>query len=493
MKYLLFLLFLTTQFTCVGQVEEYKVHPNGLIYSEATMQQLHQIVDSLNLKFKVCDPWKKYFAESQTRAHYFRIDAGDLKAALQELKSGMSYESFLRKHPEAEVVENLIVLRGIYQHDSYSQKAGKSYTSFASISFDEFGTLWIESEDTTTAKKELRGKYILQYSEEEQYLKGFYFPESFSAPSLPDRYARMVQYVDCMVDTNQTVYFKEAGETGVLDGFFDSTYKAPATAAFDKLDSLVEAAVVEGQKSERDNWLIEINSNNLAKARLDEFARTEKFKSQLRQACQEAKQLKTSNRRLEYLADAYGEPETALFLKRSRIVVGGCSQDQAPRLHALEIAKLAAETVNWDIFLRAHLDIMNDNFQRVSDGSYAFGQRKTYIRELEELGLDIETLMLGLCLQITNPSGNHYFGSINRIGRALAEYKDRTKLEQTMASMISDPTLDFNNRINIYFLYRNYQYYRNGETVKGNDPALITAINSFPDYLQKQIAAAEKH
>ncbi len=31
--------------------------------------------------------------------------------------------------------------------------------------------------------------------------------------------------------------------------------------------------------------------------------------------------------------------------------------DSAPRTHALGIATLAAETVNWDIFLRAHLDI----------------------------------------------------------------------------------------------------------------------------------------
>ena len=36
------------------QVGEFKVYPNGLIYSEQTMGKLSHIVDSLNLKYKNC-------------------------------------------------------------------------------------------------------------------------------------------------------------------------------------------------------------------------------------------------------------------------------------------------------------------------------------------------------------------------------------------------------------------------------------------------------
>jgi len=43
--------------------------------------------------------------------------------------------------------------------------------------------------------------------------------------------------------------------------------------------------------------------------------------------------------------------------------------DESPRTHARAIALLAAETNNWDILLRAHIDIMNDRFERRSDGS----------------------------------------------------------------------------------------------------------------------------
>lgn len=58
---------------------------------------------------------------------------------------------------------------------------------------------------------------------------------------------------------------------------------------------------------------------------------------------------------------------------RSIKVIGGCSQDSSPRDHAVNIALLSAETNNWSVFLKAHLDIMNDRFERVSDGSYAWG------------------------------------------------------------------------------------------------------------------------
>src|SRR5215211_5537198 len=64
------------------------------------------------------------------------------------------------------------------------------------------------------------------------------------------------------------------------------------------------------------------------------------------------------------------ETEKAKLLDqmRSTRVVGNCSQDSRPRKHAVNIALLSAETYNWQVFLKAHLDIMNDRFERMSDG-----------------------------------------------------------------------------------------------------------------------------
>jgi len=74
--------------------------------------------------------------------------------------------------------------------------------------------------------------------------------------------------------------------------------------------------------------------------------------------------------------------------------------DSSPRYHELSIAELAEETVNWEIFLRSHLDIMNDNFNRMSDGSYAWAGRKTYIKELEILYINVLDLVLGISIRI---------------------------------------------------------------------------------------------
>lgn len=56
-------IFLSSQL--YGQTE-FKTYENGLIYSEKTMNKLEHIVDSLNLKYKVCDFNKVFNSKLQT-------------------------------------------------------------------------------------------------------------------------------------------------------------------------------------------------------------------------------------------------------------------------------------------------------------------------------------------------------------------------------------------------------------------------------------------
>lgn len=189
----------------------------------------------------------------------------------------------------------------------------------------------------------------------------------------------------------------------------------------------------------------------------------------------------------EYVA-RYISPAEALRLKRSRKVIGGCSMDDSPRLHALAIAELAGETANWEIFLRSHLDIMNDRFDRVSDGSYAWGMRKTYIKELEVMNINVQDLLLGTSLRIGNPSLNHYFGSIGRVGRTLAESKDKETLQQEILAMVQDNSLDDYNRLIMYYLFSNYNYSLEAETERDtNASLLLAAAQTLPEYLRPEI------
>jgi len=173
---------------------------------------------------------------------------------------------------------------------------------------------------------------------------------------------------------------------------------------------------------------------------------------------------------------------------RETKVVGSCSMDSSPRDHAINIAMLSAETTKWEIFLRSHLDIMNDRFDRVSDGSYALENRKTYIRELEELDINVVNLIFGISLRVENPAKNHYYGSISRIGRALTETQNRNEIEGLMLSMIEDATLDDYNRLLSYFLFLNYNHYiKNKVTKDKNIRKLKRSVTFLPNYLKSKI------
>jgi hypothetical protein len=175
---------------------------------------------------------------------------------------------------------------------------------------------------------------------------------------------------------------------------------------------------------------------------------------------------------------------------RSTRVIGGCSQDSKPREHAVNIALLSAETYNWEVFLKAHLDIMNDRFERVSDGNYAWGQRNTYIKELEELNINVTDLILGISFRIKNAASNHYYSSIGRVGRALSETKNRTEIENAILSIIMDTELDYYNRLVFYFLFKNYNYHIKDETIKKeSNEKLVSAVATLPNYFSDRLTS----
>ena len=171
---------------------------------------------------------------------------------------------------------------------------------------------------------------------------------------------------------------------------------------------------------------------------------------------------------------------------RGTRVVGRCGMDTLPREHAIQIALLAAETANWDVFLMAHLNIMNDRFDRRSSNSITNSLKGTYLKELESLNINVTDLLLGSIFRLENPNNNHYFGNIGRIGRALAETKYRKQVEQGMYDIITDSNVDDYNRVLFYFLFLNYFEYSKSNKIKNvNNNKLIVAYNTLPSYIKE--------
>jgi hypothetical protein len=391
-----------------AQFKEFKVYPNGLIYSEEVMQKLSTIADSLNLKFLSCDVSKVFYSQKQVVGHLIKLNSGDIKSAKKDLEGNIPFDEFCSKYPEAEIQKNILIIKRRYT--TYEDKEIVEIKHFNLKSDYGFG---ITTNDLSFYDKDLSNNWFYDYNEKSQYIeesiKSFYFPEDFNSIVLPEKYSLLIGYADCLIDTT-TTKFK------------------------DELKS--------GQVTLPRNW----------------------------------KSL--SDKKKEKLLDEM----------RSTRVVGYCSQDDSPREHAVNIALLSAETYNWGVFLKAHLDIMNDRFERMSDGSYARAQRNTYIKELEELNMNVTDLMLGISFRFENPAKNHYFGSIGRVGRALSESKNRSGIEEAILSIIQDNQLDYYNRLVFYFLFRNYNYYMEDEVIKkDNNIKLKAAAMTLPDFFYKYL------
>jgi hypothetical protein len=488
MKYLSILFLLVFGFTSYSQETEFGKTNNGLIYSDNTIKQLKFIVDSLNLKFKTCNLTTSYYSKSQTKANYILLEKGNIKEAKNDLDSNISYDNFINKYKKSEIEKELLVIKS--KGKNYNEK---DIIEFSSIELNrQYGHELNFENNLEIYDIPLKGKWVYNYVEKteysKEYIEAFYFIENFSQKAIPENYSRMIQYTDCMIDTTTQVFTEKAynarqyrGDENIRTNVFmdyvnKSTKKPKDLEAFDDkdLDIYFEKIKV---------W------DSLRVSRVDSLRLVDKdFDELLNKAIKEALVNGNSDDEFEEYVGRYISKNTELILKRNRIVVGGCSMDSSPRIHAFNIAKLSAETINWEVFLRSHLDIMNDRFDRVSDASYAWEQRKTYIKEIELLDINVLDLLLGISLRIENPNKNHYYGSIGRIGNALSETKNSNEIETKMLQMISDNQLDDYNRILIYYLFLNYNNsLKNQEKQITNKQKLSEAVKNLPHFISGKI------
>src|SRR5689334_13841518 len=107
--------------------QEFRQYSNGLIYNETTMANLRFIVDSMNLKYKKCDPWKKYLSPAQATCNAISLDSANVKKAMTDIKSGISFDDFCTKYPKAEIEKQLLVTR--YKYTDYDNNRRAEFST----------------------------------------------------------------------------------------------------------------------------------------------------------------------------------------------------------------------------------------------------------------------------------------------------------------------------------------------------------------------------
>jgi hypothetical protein len=403
------------------------------------------------------------------------------------MKNNMPFDELVAKYKPDTTYIGLDLL--VQKHD-YVSYDGEHKLRYDALSYSYYGGSDITFDYTKERDNDtkLKGRWV--FDEGNNIILAFYFTTDLETKPLPKKYADWVQYVDCMVDTlpYEPVEDKSGNpwepkpKTRGVDEFYKYVNNyAPAPNSEDFKDKAGQRDYMAYQKA-YDKW------DKGHKAYVDSvLSKTPQFTTLLQDAVTTTLKSGGGDEELEYYALKYLDKNAALYLAMSRKVVGFCSQDSRPRQHAVYIAKLSADATNWKIFLRSHLNIMNDRFERVSDGSYAQAQRKTYIKELEELDINVIPLLMGSCLRVSNVTKNHYFSSIGRTGRALGETKDPSGVENTMLSAIKDVALDDYNRMLMFYLCFNYSYFvENKNHQKAVLKDLTEAANTLPTSLKKQ-------
>lgn len=460
---------------------EFATNTNGLMYNDADMKQLRFIVDSLNLKFKTCPSNKIYYSCPQGKVYYvlFKSTDHDLQDIKKDIDANLRFNEIIQKYsPHISILDTskiLVRTNSVDKNDEYYYLHGDPFNGYNGFYWDRkkyskkehaFVNHWMYD-------------YSIKRKNNDYYsLEARFFPEKLLQKPIPSNLGKLIQYVDCMIDTNSVVFLTDK----YSGGYFGYDEKDP----YVNLSPIVEYINKKTGKSGDSK-----NVKTLDKIQMDFAGNNLKydpaFKNILADVIDECVKNKSFNFQLEELAQKLSLYDKALAMKRSYRVMGQCSQDLSPRYHARDIAILAAQSHSWDIFLRCHLDIMNDRFERVSDGSYAYGDRKTYLKELEELNLNIVDLMLGLTLRADNVADNHYYGTIWRMGWALTESKEKDRFEQTAIDILKDDQLDEFNRGLVFLLFHTYiSYLDEGEQHK-KIARVRTEINSFPAALHSSI------
>lgn len=410
------------------------------------MSRLRQLADSMRSRASGPRSQGVYYSSKQTAGTVVRLDTGDIYGAFKDLRKGISLDSFVRKYPKAEVSNKILV---VLKEGSGYQVAGNAYyyNVMANDPFGSAGRIILATDEhykpvangqlnyraeensgingncvysESTAPHTWRGK-----ESTEAYIFAFYLDGVPAAARLSKPAARLVGYRYRMVDTAIGVYYKNARyanldfrnvEFGPAQNAFDDYVKRKGDSALTAdtcFTRLLGAAVAEVEEKNYYPFVY-----------------------------------------LERYMDAYS-PRAALEIRRRWQHVMMDNFDQLmPRLYAMHIAYLAAGLGNWPVFLQAQLALAVDPYGEHFE-AWLPGRRTNFLRELEELNIGVDDILLGGTLTNTWPSPG--FSSVELLGGVLArEGGDRHRLEEKVLKLIADKGLDDYNRLKMHYLFLNY-------------------------------------
>jgi hypothetical protein len=181
---------------------EFATQDNGLMYSTEAIGKLKQMVEQQNIRYKTCPLNKTYHSYGQSNIIQltFRSKTNDLKSIINSLKNNTSYNKLITNYKSYLIssdTDKKIILSP-YKEDKY-------LSGDPSSGFDSYyvGT-----------KNLALHKWTYDYSKKDEYtenyeLEAFFLKKEFISIPINEEYAKLIQYVDCMVDTTTLVMLSQ--------------------------------------------------------------------------------------------------------------------------------------------------------------------------------------------------------------------------------------------------------------------------------------------
>lgn len=464
MKKLPFLLLCLFSSYASAQTKELDIF-NGLMYAPADMQQLKRMADSLGLQFRQCKSPFSFTAWQQALALSIELRTKEpVEGLIADLENKIDLKTFKARYGHWIVRD---ISAALVAYDDRYIVAGNA---------NEFDALYADSAKLARWRHLKNGGWVYRTStgltKDGQFniIDVWQLQGAFLAPAISETYGKLIAYVDCLVDNTTPLMLHS-----------DRTVKR--TESFQMLREYMirktntKVLIMEELPEE------DLHNYICAHYKDDETVRRLTHETLL----DDMEGYAVGN--LDAIAEEVVPKEKLLELLRSAQVTGSCSMDDRPRRHARNIAVLASQARQWPVFIKAHMNIMNDYMDRRTDGSYAQAGRKTYLKELDQLNINTTDLLLGSALRASNTIPGHYFGNAGRYGRAFSETKDPLAFEVRLKKMLKDPLLDDFNKLILFQLYSNYCYSQpSKEKIVEKVKKLKNESAEYPELISKGIS-----
>jgi hypothetical protein len=480
---------------CFSQINEFEKSTKGLLYSDKAINKIKLTVDSINSAFKTSEA--HYLCRPIAKANSVIITTKNARKAKKDIDAGISFEDLIKKYKSAKVDKEILIWK--FRELDWSSKNSIAFEDVR-VRFDTGIVKGVNEvriyDDLDSYTDVVKGKWVYTYYKKadkyEETIRAFYFTEDFTQKEIPEKYNQYIQYANILLDTGtqvcppKTINMGQPSPQSRIEfmDYANSCNERPELA-YRKNISIEDYNIREQKKF--DHWYsIRWRIMDSLKAHDPTFTKL------LLAAYRDTSLLEYSTSEYADYIGRYCSRYAELEIRRQSCMLSGFlyNNPNCKDIPSLKIAKLAAETGNWKVFLPSHLGIMNGHFDCTSEIDYARPTRKAYLKELEILDVNVFNLFMGVGLFYLSPRG--YYMDCEKLGVALSEATNPDEIETEMLKIISDNSLDDFNRLVVINLFQTYNINLTDKDKQiQNNNKLRLVVKTLPEYLSKNIVFLE--